>query len=219
MREQRKRELDRDKADTKQRWKQRGAHWKLPLQWKEIERRGCVTRIDRDGCIHVRENMKNRNICKTARKRWRCAESERSRGKGKTERNGRRVYTRDRERVEGRQRVCERRQRVCAVGLCVEADEGEGRYAGAREYVTGMARGQLTFIILTLMDYLIPYIPTDPSQALLLLLLPLRYVSRHPPQSSAKYRIIFMDVFKLMHQGVRCSNNKVKPESNAVANF
>lgn len=52
---------------------------------------------------------------------------------------------------------------------CVEADEGEERYAGAREYVTGMARGQLTFIILTLMDYLIPYIPTDPSQALLLL--------------------------------------------------
>lgn len=102
----------------------------------------------------------------------------------------------------------------------MEADEGEGRYAGAREYVTGMARGQLTFIILTLMDYLIPYIPTDPSQALLLLLLlPLRYVSRHPPQSSAKYRIIFMDVFKLMHQGVRRSNNKVKPESNAVANF
>lgn len=42
------------------------------------------------------------------------------------------------------------------------------RYAGAREYVTGMARGQLTFIILTLMDYLIPYIPTDPSLAFLL---------------------------------------------------
>lgn len=104
----------------------------------------------------------------------------------------------------------------------MEAGEGEERYAGAREYVTGMARGQLTFIILTLMDYLIPYIPTDPSQALLLLLLlfpPLRYVSRHPPQSSAKYRIIFMDVFKLMHQGVRRSNNKVKPESNAVADF
>lgn len=102
---------------------------------------------------------------------------------------------------------------------CVEAGEGEERYAGAREYVTGMARGQLTFIILTLMDYLIPYIPTDPSQALLLLLLPLRYVSRHPPQSSAKYRIIFMDVFKLMHQGVRRSNNKVKTESNVVADF
>lgn len=103
----------------------------------------------------------------------------------------------------------------------MEAGEGDERYAGAREYVTGMARGQLTFIILTLMDYLIPYIPTDPSLALLilLLLLPLRYVSRHPPQSSAKYRIIFMDVFKLMHQGVRCSNNKVKPESNAVADF
>jgi len=69
---------------------------------------------------------------------------------------------------------------------CVVAGEGEERYAGAREYVTGMARGQLTFIILTLMDYLIPYIPTDPSLALLLLflLLPLRYVSRHPPQSS-----------------------------------
>lgn len=98
----------------------------------------------------------------------------------------------------------------------MEAGEGEERYAGAREYVTGMARGQLTFIILTLMDYLIPYIPTDPSLALLhrllliLLHLPLRYVSRHPPQSSAKYRIIFMDVFKLMHQGVRRSNNKVK---------
>lgn len=45
------------------------------------------------------------------------------------------------------------------------AGEGEERYAGAREYVTGMARGQLTFIILTLMDYLIPYIPTDPSLA------------------------------------------------------
>lgn len=103
----------------------------------------------------------------------------------------------------------------------MEAGEGDERYAGAREYVTGMARGQLTFIILTLMDYLIPYIPTDPSLALLilLLLLPLRYVSRHPPQSSAKYRIIFMDVFKLMHQGVRRSNNKVKPESNAVADF
>lgn len=53
----------------------------------------------------------------------------------------------------------------------MEAGEGEERYAGAREYVTGMARGQLTFIILTLMDYLIPYIPTDPSQALILLFL------------------------------------------------
>lgn len=161
--------------------------------------------------------MKNRNICKTARKRWRCAESERSRGKGETERNGRRVYTRDRERVWKEDSGYVNADRTCAVGLYVEADEGEERYAGAREYVTGMARGQLTFIILTLMDYLIPYIPTDPSQALLLL--PLRYVSRHPPQSSAKYRIIFMDVFKLMHQGVRRSNNKVKPESNAVANF
>lgn len=77
------------------------------------------------------------------------------------------------------------------------------RYAGAREYVTGMARGQLTFIILTLMDYLIPYIPTDPSLALSLSPPVRRCVSRHPPQSSAKYRIIFMDVFKLMHQGVR----------------
>lgn len=113
--------------------------------------------------------------------------------------------------------------RMCAEGLCVVAGEGEERYAGAREYVTGMARGQLTFIILTLMDYLIPYIPTDPSLALLFLLHllppPLRYVSRHPPQSSAKYRIIFMDVFKLMHQGVCRSNNKVKPKSNAVADF
>lgn len=69
---------------------------------------------------------------------------------------------------------------VCFAGMCVRAvnadrmcarrdeeaaGEGEERYAGAREYVTGMARGQLTFIILTLMDYLIPYIPTDPSLA------------------------------------------------------
>jgi len=87
----------------------------------------------------------------------------------------------------------------------VVAGEGEERYAGAREYVTGMARGQLTFIILTLMDYLIPYIPTDPSLALLLFLLPLSATSPDTllsPQSSAKYRIIFMDVFKLMHQGV-----------------
>lgn len=35
-----------------------------------------VTRMDRDRCIHTRENVKNRNICKTARKRWRCGESE-----------------------------------------------------------------------------------------------------------------------------------------------
>lgn len=187
-----------------------------------------MTRTDRDGCIYARENVKNRNICKTARKRWRCGESERSRGKRETERNGRRVYTRDREsgrKIAGMWRT----QIEYVLWDCVVADEGEERYAGAREYVTGMARGQLTFIILTLMDYLIPYIPTDPSQALLhlhhlhlllfLLLLPLRCVSRHPPQSSAKYRIIFMDVFKLMHQGVRRSNNKVKPESNVVADF
>lgn len=70
--------------------------------------------------------------------------------------------------------------------------------AGAREYVTGMARGQLTFIILTLMDYLIPYIPSDPSPASL----PLLHVSRHPSQLSPKYGIIFMDVFELMLQGV-----------------
>lgn len=103
---------------------------------------------------------------------------------------------------------------VNADRMCVRRDEeetageGEERYAGAREYVTGMARGQLTFIILTLMDYLIPYIPADPSLAsppppsATPPRLPPRYVSRHPPQSSAKYRIIFMDVFELMHQGV-----------------
>lgn len=65
-----------------------------------------VTRMDRDRCIHTRENVKNRNICKTARKRWRCGESERSRGRGEKERNGRRVYTRDRE--SGRKIVGER---------------------------------------------------------------------------------------------------------------
>ena len=43
--------------------------------------------------------------------------------------------------------------------------EMEGRAQAHVEYVTGMARGQLTFIILTLMDYLIPYIPSDPSPA------------------------------------------------------
>lgn len=56
---------------------------------------GDVTRTDGDRCIYAREKMKNRNICKAARKRWRCAESERSRGEGETERNERRVYTRD----------------------------------------------------------------------------------------------------------------------------
>lgn len=54
--------------------------------------------------------------------------------------------------------------------MCTEGQRRQvkgKRYAGAHEYVTGMARGQLTFIILTLMDYLIPYIPTDPSLVLL----------------------------------------------------
>lgn len=87
------------------------------------------------------------------------------------------MCTRDRER--GRKVVCVC-ESVCFACMCVRAvnadrmcarrdeeaaGEGEERYAGAREYVTGMARGQLTFIILTLMDYLIPYIPTDPSLA------------------------------------------------------
>jgi len=108
--------------------------------------------------------------------------------------------------TSGRDRAAGRRdgggkQRSGAAGRWVKGE----RYAGAREYVTGMARGQLTFIILTLMDYLIPYIPGDPSLALSLSLCicPARLcVSRRPSQSSAKYRIIFMDVFKLMHQGV-----------------
>lgn len=63
-----------------------------------------------------------------------------------------------------------------------------------------MARGQLTFIILTLMDYLIPYIPPEPS--LTGLPSPSPHVSRHPSQLSPKYGIIFMDVFELMLQGV-----------------
>lgn len=168
---------------------------------------------DWHGYMRASENEKNRNICKIANERAR--EEER-----KTEREGKRDSASDRETME---REREERRRVCTrdrargrkiVGVratqieCVqraeEAGEGEERYAGAREYVTGMARGQLTFIILTLMDYLIPYIPTDPSFSL-------RYVSRHPPQSSAKYRIIFMDVFWLMHQGVRRSNNEPSP--------
>lgn len=70
---------------------------------------GSVTRTDRDGWIYVRENMKNRNICKTARKRWGCAERASER-----EARERRRETEDEcipaiERVEGRQRVCERR--------------------------------------------------------------------------------------------------------------
>lgn len=83
----------------------------------------------------------------------------------------------------------------------------ERESAGAREYVTGMARGQLTFIILTLMDYLIPYIPYRPFTSpvplplFLFLSVPL-HVSRHPSRHSPKYRIIFMDVFELMLQGV-----------------
>lgn len=61
-----------------------------------------------------------------------------------------------------------------------------------------MARGQLTFIILTLMDYLIPYIPgPTPHRPP-----PPTASTRHPSQPSPKYGIIFMDVFKLMHQGV-----------------
>lgn len=72
-----------------------------------------------------------------------------------------------------------------------------------------MARGQLTFIILTLMDYLIPYIPSDPLAALAP---PLLHVSRHPSQLSPKYGIIFMDVFELMLQGV-----PEKREERAVA--
>lgn len=68
----------------------------------EKDRMMGATRMVRGGCIYARENVKNRNICKTARERWRCGKSERSRGEGETERNGRRVYTRDRERVEGR---------------------------------------------------------------------------------------------------------------------
>lgn len=54
--------------------------------------------MDKDECIYVRENVKNRNICKTARKRRRYRENQRLKGKREKERNGRRVYTRDRER-------------------------------------------------------------------------------------------------------------------------
>lgn len=85
--------------------------------------------------------------------------------------------------------------------------ERERGGAGAREYVTGMARGQLTFIILTLMDYLIPYIPYRPFTSPLSLCLYLFLFLSSPPSRlqtpfSPKYRIIFMDVFELMLQGV-----------------
>ena len=58
----------------------------------------------------------------------------------------------------------EEKGRECGEGGRVRERERERERgsAGAREYVTGMARGQLTFIILTLMDYLIPYIPYRP---------------------------------------------------------
>lgn len=47
----------------------------------------------------------------------RCGESERSRGEGETERNGRRVYIRDR---EGGRKIAGyvNADRMCAVGLC-----------------------------------------------------------------------------------------------------
>lgn len=48
------------------------------------------------------------------------------------------------------------------------------------------------------MDYLIPYIPgPTPHRPP-----PPTASTRHPSQPSPKYGIIFMDVFKLMHQGV-----------------
>jgi len=39
-----------------------------------MRRRGGGGGYDENGEMGARENMKNRNICKTARKRWRCVE-------------------------------------------------------------------------------------------------------------------------------------------------
>lgn len=75
-------------------------------------------------------------------------------------------------RSGGNEKADEKHEGETVVGMESRKDENiEGgrtnkrerermKSAGAREYVTGMARGQLTFIILTLMDYLIPYIPS-----------------------------------------------------------
>lgn len=120
------------------------------------------------------------------RQRERDRHERRERSRGIKERSGEKrredecVYTCERERErERRRKIAWVNADVCAKGRRgeererggrkkEEAGEGGGgkkRYAGARECVTGMARGQLTFIILTLMDYLIPYIPSDPSLA------------------------------------------------------